>query len=149
MKSYASLLLSLCTLLCLSYSVSAQQTLFGTVFDDIGDPVIGGTVKVLSGNSLVTGTATDLDGKYNLNLDPGIYNVEFSYTGFNSQMIQGVEILTQQDNKLDMNFINNRRVIMCTGCGVLDYKIPLIDISDPTQGMTIGSREIRRVSKPN
>lgn len=55
------------------------QTLSGTVTSEDG-PLIGATVA--AGN---TGTVTDLDGKYSLNIAPGTYTVRVSYTGYVSQ----------------------------------------------------------------
>lgn len=55
------------------------QTLSGVITDADG-PLIGATVA--AGN---TGTVTDIDGKYSLNLAPGTYTVRVSYTGYVAQ----------------------------------------------------------------
>ncbi len=147
MKNYYPIL-SLCVFLCFVSNIFAQQTLFGTVKDNVGDPVIGGTVKVLKGTEYVTGTATDVDGNYTINLDSGEYNIEFSYVGYSSILIEGVEVHAKQRNKLDVNFEGAEKFNF-EGCGGIPRCGPLIDISNTTQGMIICSDEIRRVSKPN
>ncbi len=82
-----SLLLTFAMLLCCVGSVLAQSTvLTGKVSDDKGEGLIGATVKVLKGADIVRGTITDYDGNYRVSpLDPGTYDVEFSYTGFTTQ----------------------------------------------------------------
>ena len=56
----------------------------GTVVDANGEPIPGVTVSV-PGTGI--GTATDLDGKYTLNVDEGA-TIVFSFIGFVSQRIQ-------------------------------------------------------------
>lgn len=58
------------------------QNLKGTVFDDLGDPVIGANV-IEKGTT--NGTITDLDGNYNLTLnDPDKAILQVSYIGYNT-----------------------------------------------------------------
>jgi outer membrane receptor protein involved in Fe transport len=74
------------TAICLFWigSVAAQQaTLKGQVTDSAGEGLVEATVK--TGAS--TGTLTDLDGYYELLLDPGTYNLEVSYVGLETQNI--------------------------------------------------------------
>ncbi len=63
----------------------SQRSISGTVTDgDNGEALIGASV-VVSGTS--TGTVTDIDGNYSLNIPAGSNQVEFSYTGYASQTI--------------------------------------------------------------
>ena len=67
-----------------------QGTLRGSAFDqENGDPLIGVTVLV-KGTSI--GTITDLDGKFSLPLDPGIYDIQISYVSYQAQLIEGVNV---------------------------------------------------------
>lgn len=64
----------------------AQRTITGTVTDAAdGEPLIGANILV-TGTS--TGTITDFDGTYSLNLPDGAASLEFSYTGYASQTVQ-------------------------------------------------------------
>lgn len=64
-------------------SVYAQGTVSGQVTDEVGESLIGVTVRV-QGTS--TGTVTDIDGGFSLAV-PSDATLEFSYTGFESQAI--------------------------------------------------------------
>lgn len=62
----------------------AQQSISGTVTDELGEPVIGATV-VVTGTS--TGTATDFDGKWELTVPDGSESITVSYIGYDKQRI--------------------------------------------------------------
>ena len=62
----------------------AQRMIKGTVTDKSGAPVIGANV-VAKGTT--TGTITDLNGNYSLNVPSGANAVMISYIGFNTQEI--------------------------------------------------------------
>ncbi len=77
----SALLLFLMT--ALGTSAFAQRTITGTVTDGGEDePLIGATVLAV-GTS--TGTITDFDGKYSLDVPDGVTELEFSYTGYATQ----------------------------------------------------------------
>ena len=59
-------------------ALSAQSTLSGIVADADG-PLIGATVRVVG---KATGTVTDFDGNYTLDIAPGGYTLEATYTGY-------------------------------------------------------------------
>lgn len=73
------------------------QTLSGTVTDGT-EPVIGANI-LIAGSS--TGTITDLDGNYNLNLSPGSYLIEVSYTGYTTQSFN-VDLADGESKTLDI-----------------------------------------------
>lgn len=65
--------------------VAAQRTITGTVTDsNTGEPLIGANILVV-GTS--TGTITDFDGAYSLNVGADATSLEISYTGYTSQTI--------------------------------------------------------------
>jgi TonB-linked SusC/RagA family outer membrane protein len=70
-------------------TLMAQRTITGTVVDDTGEPLIGASVLV-KGTS--TGSVTDIDGTYELQVPDGAEALIFSYTGYTSQEVMlGVE----------------------------------------------------------
>jgi TonB-linked SusC/RagA family outer membrane protein len=81
-------------LLCFSTFLTAQQkTITGTIKDQKGEPVIGATI-IGKGTSI--GTASDLDGKFKLNLPVNINILSVSYLG-----MQSVEV-TLTGNTVDI-----------------------------------------------
>jgi len=93
-SNFSSLLLCGVFLL-FSHSIFSQATLNGNVSDETG-PLIGATVKIVG---TATGTITDLDGNFTMNLSPGAYVIEASYTGY-TEMQQTVTV-TEGTNVMD------------------------------------------------
>ncbi len=71
-----------------AYAQSSTQaqtgTISGTVIDELGDPIVGATVRV-RGNK-AAGTATDIDGKFTLRAKKDAV-IEVSYIGYNPQTV--------------------------------------------------------------
>ena len=85
MKHKNILKLCLCMLLAFVMAMSAMaqnaRTFKGIVLDEAEQPIIGAAVKVVG---TTTGTITDLDGNFTLNVPAG-KEVEISYIGYVSQ----------------------------------------------------------------
>jgi len=62
----------------------AQRTITGKVSDDQGEPLIGASILV---KGTTTGTVTDVDGQYTLEVPTDATTLVFSYTGFDPQEI--------------------------------------------------------------
>ena len=76
--------LSLFMVLCLSFPALAQKiSVSGTVVDPTGEPLIGASV-IAQGTS--NGTATDIDGNYQLDVDAN-GTLVFSYVGYETQSV--------------------------------------------------------------
>ncbi|HHH49362.1 MAG TPA: SusC/RagA family TonB-linked outer membrane protein, partial [Saprospiraceae bacterium] len=98
--------------LLLSYG---QQTINGTVVDTDNVPLIGANILV---KATLTGTTTDLDGKFSLELPPGEQVLEISYTGYNSQEIT---VSPGQENlNVVMSFGQTLSEVVITGYGAQD-----------------------------
>ncbi|MEL6659944.1 MAG: carboxypeptidase-like regulatory domain-containing protein, partial [Bacteroidota bacterium] len=76
----ASMLLA--TMLLLSAPAMAQYMVKGSVKDALGEPLIGVSILV---KGTTTGTVSDFDGNYELNVPDGEQIAIFSYTGFKTQ----------------------------------------------------------------
>jgi hypothetical protein len=135
-----SLLFTLAMLLSVG-SVMAQQTLLaGKVTDDKGEALIGAAVKVMKGSDLVKGSITDFNGDYRIQLDPGSYDVEFSYTGYGTQKQSGVQVFSGKINPLDVQLSNT--VLQEV---VIKYKVPLIEVDKTSTGATLTSEQIKNL----
>lgn len=74
-----------------SIALFAQTgTIRGTVFDAAtGEYLPGVTVFV---EKSATGTITDLDGKFNLNIAAGTYDLRISYISYESSLLKGIQV---------------------------------------------------------
>ncbi|MEL7021201.1 MAG: carboxypeptidase regulatory-like domain-containing protein, partial [Bacteroidota bacterium] len=134
----------------LSGSISyAQTSLSGKVTEEAnGEPILFGNVALYKNGNLVTGVETDFDGNYSVaNIDPGTYDVEASYIGFQTQRVAGVKVFAGKANQLDINLsaggINLEEVV------VVDYKVPLIEQDNTTQGGSLTSDQIKNLPTRN
>ena len=65
-----------------------------------GETLIGLTVKI---TAATLGASTDIEGRYTLgNLNPGKYNLTFSYIGYQSKNITDIEVLAGKTTSLDV-----------------------------------------------
>lgn len=95
------LVLTCSLMLCISVIFAQNKLLTGTVFDEVGEPVIGASV-LLKGTTV--GTVTGLDGDFSLSVpEDGILII--SYIGYQSQEIpvsarKNISIVLQEDTEL-------------------------------------------------
>lgn len=83
-------LLSLFALLLAAQLGLAQRTITGSVKDaETGEPLIGANI-VAAGSS--TGTISDVDGSFSLEVDESVLELEISYTGYTSKTVSIVGI---------------------------------------------------------
>lgn len=124
--------------------LSAQASLEGKVIDaETGEPVIFATVALYKGGILVTGTETDIDGYYIFStIDPGTYDVEASYVGYQSQRTEGVVVLAGKSNKLNIELGEG---VLLETIEVVEYKVPLIEQDNTTQGQVVTAEKIRNL----
>lgn len=117
--------------------------LIGLVTDGT-EPLIGATIKVMKGTSFVRGTVTDYNGEYRINLDPGTYDLEVSFTGFKAVKITGVKVLAGVTTRQDVT-LSNAEVL--NEVIVKDYKVPLIEQDQTSSGCTLSPEQIEKLPK--
>ncbi len=122
--------------------LSAQTVLTGQVSDENNETLIGATVKVLKGTEVVRGAITDFEGNFRIAIDPGSYNVEFSYTGYQTARVEGVRVLVGQLNMLNGQMSSN--TVLQT-VQVTSYKVALVEVDKTTGGQTLTSDQIKNL----
>ncbi|MBK6933231.1 MAG: carboxypeptidase regulatory-like domain-containing protein [Saprospirales bacterium] len=137
-----SLLLFFAMLFSAGATIAQSTVLTGKVTDDQGETLIGATIKVLKGTSFVRGTITDYNGEYRLSIDPGNYDVEVSYTGFQAQKVTAVRVLVNTINTLDFTLVSGNVLGEVT---VSAFKVPLIEQDKTQGGQTLTSEQIRNL----
>ncbi|MCK6638465.1 MAG: TonB-dependent receptor [Bacteroidia bacterium] len=105
MKSYAYVILFLFANLILVSGISAQQTLVNGFVKDsaTGEPLTGVVIYAMKDS---TGTVTDFNGAFSINLKKGAQNLRFDYTGYrraivavNPENAAPVNVLMSPDSK--------------------------------------------------
>ncbi|MEO0557218.1 MAG: TonB-dependent receptor [Bacteroidota bacterium] len=84
-----------------SFALAQTGTLAGTVLDgDLGETLPTANVFI---EALGTGAATDFDGKYTIRQVPvGTYDVRYSFAGYETQVVSGVQILDGQTTEINV-----------------------------------------------
>ncbi|MFN8302390.1 MAG: carboxypeptidase regulatory-like domain-containing protein [Saprospiraceae bacterium] len=144
MKYFFFLLLS--SALATLHPFAADTLLMGKLTDDRGDALIGASVKVLKGNELVRGGITNFEGVYRLEVAPGVYTVEFSYTGYETRRVTGVNLAAGATTTLDavLHTAGALQEVVITS-----YKEPLVRADDMSSGATYGAETIHPAPKPS
>ncbi len=145
----ARYLLLFLTLLITGAAAIGQTSLQGKVTDqESGEPIIFGNVAIYRNGVLTTGTETDFDGNYSLtSIDPGTYDVEVTYVGYARQRVTGVKVLAGKANKLDIKI--SAEGVVLDEVVVTEYKVPLIEQDNTTQGQVITSDQIKNLPTRN
>lgn len=114
MKSVKFLLIF--SILTLSLNTFAQKgKIIGKVIDSKNEPVFMASI-VIEGSGI--GTATDFDGNYSLEADPGNYTLVFSFIGYTSQK-QKAEVV--EGKTITMNITLKEDVLMLDEAVVVGY----------------------------
>ena len=132
MKRYIK---ALCLGMMLMFSTSAlaqNQTVTGTVVDELGEPVIGATVTVAGTK---TATVTDLDGNYKISAPAGA-KVVISYIGYLPMTVKpGGKVQLQEDKQNLQEVVvvgyGSQKKAHLTGAVVT---VPMDDIRDIASG---------------
>ena len=96
MKKYLILLIFNLLTAITSY---AQSGIFGVVKDeDTGEVLVGAAIY---NDSLQIGTITDFNGYYNLSLQPGVYNIRYSYLGYTT--VERFVVVDNSRKRLNVN----------------------------------------------
>src|SRR5258705_6746315 len=82
-----------------SFTQAQSVKLTGKVLNEKNEPLAAVSVKIVGGG----GTATDIEGRFSLNLTPGkTYELEFSAVGYETKNITEVEVIAAQVNELNI-----------------------------------------------
>ncbi len=126
--------------------VSNAQTdtlavIYGTVKDTTGEPLIGATLKILKNGVVVKGTITDFNGNYRIQIEPGEYDLEVNYAGFQKLETKGVSSADKQS--LMQNFELEYSPTSQTYWHCYFWAAPLIDFAPGNTGEIFSASQIR------
>lgn len=122
----------------------SSGSLKGKVTDkDTKEPLPFVVIQVFLNGNLVTGGTTDIDGEYTIKpIDPGSYDIQFSFVGYQSVRLTGIPVLSGK-----IAFANAEMLagVDLTEVEIVDYKVPLIDKDGGASGGTVTREEIRNM----
>ena len=141
-------------------NVMIAQTVTGTITDaDTGEPLIGANILVVGSS---TGTVTDFDGTYSLNLPADATQLEISYTGYASQVIDlngrtAIDITMSAGELLDevvvVGYGSQREKEITSAVTSVDAEEfnqgPITDPAQLLQGKVAGLQVYNRGGDPN
>lgn len=142
-------LLLLISLVWFAHALFGQTSLTGKITDEeTGEPLIFATILLTKNGVSVVGSTADVDGNYSISpLDPGTYDIQFSYTGYQSQRQEGVVVFAGKANKLDIKLSSG--IVIESDIEVIGYRVPLIEQDNTSQGQTITSEQIKSLPSRN
>ncbi|MGB1076383.1 MAG: carboxypeptidase-like regulatory domain-containing protein [Flavobacteriales bacterium] len=119
-------------------------TLKGKVIDfDTQDPLPFASVVVFLNGNQVAGANTDFDGEYTIKpIQPGTYDVLFSFVGYQSRKLTGVKIAA---NKIQFVNTDLSAGVMMEEAEVVEYTVPLIDKDGGASGGTVSREDIDKM----
>ena len=119
-------------------------TLKGEIMDlDASEPLPFASVVLFLNGNQVSGTNTDFDGKYTIKpVQPGTYDVLFSFVGYQSQRITGVKITA---NKIQFVDAELSAGVLMQEAEVIEYTVPLIDKDGGASGGTVTREDIDKM----
>ncbi|MCT4583167.1 MAG: carboxypeptidase regulatory-like domain-containing protein [Flavobacteriales bacterium] len=127
-----------------SFAQSGTGTLKGTVLDESGEPLPFVNVTLKQNGNLKTGATTDFDGNFKISsLEPGKYDLEVSFVGYQTQKTEG--IIIKGDKLLPLPDITLREGDLLDEVEVITYKVPLIDKDGGASGGTVSRDELARM----
>lgn len=142
MKKYLFTAVLLCS--CTLAFNQALSGLSGVVTDDAGEALIGATVELMGENYVIfKDTITDLDGNYAFKMvEPGMYNLEISYTGYQTTRVGKVDVKANKVHQLDVVLKTQHM-----GCGFVHqfYHPPLIDMHPGNTGIIYPANFLRNM----
>ncbi len=132
-----------------SYTTYAQSSeISGKVTDENGEGIPFSNVAVVDGDIVIKGTVTDFDGNYSIKpLDPGKYDVKFSYLGYGSILRTGVVVGLDKTTYLDVALEPQTEII--DEVKIIEYKVPLIDPGETSSKNTLTKEEIELMPTRN
>ena len=133
--------LSILLIYFLSFQIlSAQGSLEGKVTDKgTEEEMIGASIIATKYGVFIAGATTDFNGYYRLVLESGIYDLEVSYPGYSSILIEEVKVISYQKKKLDISIGNDAPI----GCRSYNEPFPWGDPYETTSGYLFRAEDFR------
>tara|TARA_Y100000816_G_C26107864_1_gene589474 strand:- start:1274 stop:4174 length:2901 start_codon:yes stop_codon:yes gene_type:complete len=135
------------------YLLSQQSLIRGTVIDgDFNEPLFCANVLVVG---TTNGVITDLDGNFELEVNPGLVSLQFSYIGYKSVTVSDIEVKPSKVTAVDVVTLNEDLdigiEIVVTAEAIRKNEVALINMKLKSAGMIdgISSDNIKKIGDGN
>ena len=141
-----NLILLLVLFLSTSFAFSQTSITGKITVAETGEEIIGANIIVSQNGNFIQGETTDIDGNYNIRIDPGVYDLAISYTGYATQKITNVITNAGKTTQINVRLTSGIQLdeVVVTG-----YRVPLIKQDETTTGKTVTSEQIRNLPTRN
>ncbi len=136
---YKSFLLAL-FFSCVAVLASAQKvaSIYGVVKDKNDASTLPGVNVIIKGTTV--GVSTDENGKFQLNLKPGTYNVEFTFIGYETVLYTAIKLKAEE--KKEINVLLKESVTTFGKDVVIVGEKPMVEIEVPKTIQTVDRARI-------
>lgn len=110
------------------------STLLTGRVSDGGEALIGASVKVLQNGIFIKGGITDVDGRFQITVLPGIYDVDIAYTGYATQRITGMVL--RRHLREEMEIVMSATTLLKEVL-ILGHAVPLVERDMVLAGSTL------------
>lgn len=142
-------------LLCSGWSTAQQGILTGKIFDKAsGETLIGAILEIRKEGLRIAGTATDFDGNYRLEADPGTYELVINYLSYTPLTISDIILASKEINSLDVSMeaaLVSLGEVVVKADAIRSTEVALIALQRNASGIQdgISSQQIRRTGGSN
>lgn len=125
-------------------SIMQSGRLRGTIIDSLSnEPIPFAMVSVISGESVIAGTTTDFDGKYDFkDVISSDYTIEVSSVGYTKKLVIDTRVNSEKITFLDVQMTPGNDL---EAIDVVAYSVPLIDKDGGSSGGTVTSEDISKM----
>lgn len=136
-------------------AAAQKGVLTGKIFDKAsGETLIGAILEIRKDGIRVSGTATDIDGNFHVEVEEGTYDVAINYFSFAQLIISDVAITSKEVNTLDIALEAQSQAleeIVVKAEAIRSTEVAMIALQRNASGIQdgISSQQIRRTGGSN
>ncbi len=125
--------------------IDGQSAMQGIVTDkENGNPIPFANIVVYKNGETIAGVTTDFDGRYTIKpIKSGYYDIKISSVGYEN--LEMKEIVLNAGKITFQDFNIKQKAMVAGSVQVVEYKSPMIDMSNTSSGITITSENITRM----
>lgn len=124
------------------FAMAQSGEISGKIIDERGEGIPFANVAIVeNGKPIGAGATTNFDGFYSIKpLNPGRYDIKFSYIGYTSIIKTDVVVRNDQTTYLDQQLKPSEQII--EEVQIIQYRVPLIDAGETSSKNTITAEDI-------